>query len=186
MYSGKERSARAEAKPLRSDPLNTVLTLFNNVQLGSKTPLRIYSRVVCIYEDQQGRTRNFANPALHDATIAFFYTGPYQIARRQPDRFRTQLPILCLALVATAFHCVFDSLKKNGNSKSYPNFSSKEYSPIYRRMLSIIKETLDDEYHGPRLSAQLREWAEAGWAEHLKLDGGAAQTRHDHLQVILD
>ncbi|KAG0698611.1 hypothetical protein DFH29DRAFT_1002706 [Suillus ampliporus] len=84
------------------------------------------------------------------------------------------------------FHCIFDGLKKNGSGKCYPNFSSKEYLPIYRKMLRIIKDTLQDEYHGPRLLAQLREWAEAGWAENLKLDSGAAETRHDHLQVILD
>ncbi|KAG0698458.1 hypothetical protein DFH29DRAFT_1002832 [Suillus ampliporus] len=86
----------------------------------------------------------------------------------------------------TQFHCVFNGLKKNSSGKCYPNFSSKEYSPIYRKMLRIIKDTLQDEYHGPRLLVQLREWAEAGWAENLKLDGGAAETRHDHLQVILD
>ncbi|KAG1807236.1 hypothetical protein EV424DRAFT_1543952 [Suillus variegatus] len=136
--------------------------------------------------DENGKTRNFANPALRDTSIAFFYTGPYRIARRRPDQFRTQLPISCLALVATVFHCVFDGLEKNGSGKSYPNFSLKEYSPIYRKMLEIIKHTLQDEYHGPRLSAQLREWAEAGWAENLKLDGGAMEAKHDHLQVILD
>ncbi|KAG1793576.1 hypothetical protein EV424DRAFT_1548311 [Suillus variegatus] len=136
--------------------------------------------------DKNGKTRNFANPALRDTSIAFFYTGPYRIARRRPDQFRTQLPISCLALVATVFHCIFDGLEKNGSGKSYPNFSSKEYSPIYRKMLEIIKHTLQDEYHGPRLSAQLREWAEAGWAENLKLDGGAMEAKHDHLQVILD
>jgi hypothetical protein len=29
----------------------------------------------------------------------------------------------------------------------------------------MIKEVLDDGYHGPRLLAQLWEWAEAGWQE---------------------
>jgi hypothetical protein len=61
------------------------------------------------------------------------------------------------------FHCVLDGLGKNGNGKCYPNFSSKEYSPIYRKMLQMIKDILKDEYHGPKLLAQLREWAEAGW-----------------------
>ncbi|KAG1816746.1 uncharacterized protein BJ212DRAFT_1480605 [Suillus subaureus] len=84
------------------------------------------------------------------------------------------------------FHCVFDSLEKNGNGKRYPNFSSKEYSPIYWKILNIIKNTLKDEYHGPRLSAQLREWAKARWAKNLKLNGSAMEARHDHLQVILD
>ncbi|KAG1799691.1 uncharacterized protein HD556DRAFT_1439350 [Suillus plorans] len=136
--------------------------------------------------DQNGKTRNLAHPALRDTCIAFFYTGPYQIARRQPEKFCTQLPISCLALVATVFHCVFDGLEKNGNGKCYPNFSSKEYSPIYRKMIQIIKDTLKDEYHGPRLLEQLREWAEAGWAENIKLDGGAAEAKHDDLQVVLD
>ncbi|KAG1819013.1 uncharacterized protein BJ212DRAFT_1479142 [Suillus subaureus] len=136
--------------------------------------------------DENGRMRNFTNPALRDTSIAFFYTGPYWIAWRQPDQFRTQLPISCLALVATVFHCIFDGLEKNSSGKSYPNFSLKEYLPIYRKMLEIIKHTLQDKYFGPRLMAQLREWAEAGWAENLKLNGGAMEVRHDHLQVILD
>ncbi|KAG1889110.1 uncharacterized protein F5891DRAFT_1198682 [Suillus fuscotomentosus] len=79
------------------------------------------------------------------------------------------------------FHCVFDGFKKNRNSKCYPNFSSKEYSPIYHKLIQIIKDTLKDDYHGPRLLAQLREWAEAEWAENIKLDSGAAKTKHNDL-----
>lgn len=51
-------------------------------------------------EDCQGKTRNFAHPALREVAIAFFYTGPYQIAQRMPEIFRTELPLSCLALVA--------------------------------------------------------------------------------------
>ncbi|KAG1854493.1 hypothetical protein DFJ58DRAFT_914057 [Suillus subalutaceus] len=84
------------------------------------------------------------------------------------------------------FHCVFDGLEKNVMVTFIRIFSSKEYSPIYRKMLDIIKNTLKDEYHGPRLSAPTSRMGEAGWAENLKLDGGAMEARHDHLQVILD
>ncbi|KAG1822780.1 uncharacterized protein BJ212DRAFT_1296743 [Suillus subaureus] len=84
------------------------------------------------------------------------------------------------------FHCIFDGLEKNRNGKCYPNFSSKEYSPIYYKMIQIIDDTLKDEYHGPRLLAQLQEWTEAGWAENIKLNGGAAEAKHNDLQVILD
>ncbi|KAG2362825.1 hypothetical protein BDR07DRAFT_1609203, partial [Suillus spraguei] len=48
-------------------------------------------------------------------------------------------------------------------------------------MLQIIKDTLKDKYHGPRLLAQLREWAEAGWAENIKLDGSAAEFFATHI-----
>ncbi|KAG2132478.1 uncharacterized protein EDB93DRAFT_1255152 [Suillus bovinus] len=137
-------------------------------------------------KDQNGKMRNLAHPALCDTCIAFLYTGPYQIAWRQPEKFHMQLPILCLALVATVFHCVFDGLEKNGNGKCYSNFSLKEYSPIYHKMIQIIKDTLKDKYHGPRLLTQLREWAEAGWAENIKLNSGAAEAKHNDLQVVLD
>ncbi|KAG1894672.1 uncharacterized protein F5891DRAFT_1194977 [Suillus fuscotomentosus] len=113
--------------------------------------------------DEQGRTRNFAHPALHETVISFFYTGPYQIVRRMPEIFHTELPLSCLALVAAAFNCVLDGLAKNGHGKSYPNFSTKDYGPIYRRMLELLKCILKDVYHGPRLLAQLQEWAAAGW-----------------------
>ncbi|KAG1902257.1 uncharacterized protein F5891DRAFT_978955 [Suillus fuscotomentosus] len=135
--------------------------------------------------DDQGRTRNFAHPALREAVITFFYTGPYRIARRMPETFSTELPLSCLALVAAAFNCVFDGLVKNGHGKSYPNFSTKDYGPVYCRMLELLKHILEDAYHGPRLSAQLREWAAAGWAAAMNLEG-VVDARHDHLQILLD
>jgi hypothetical protein len=54
----------------------------------------------------QGKTRNFAHPALREAIVTFFYTGPYQIAGRRSDIFSKRLPLTCLALVGTAvfFH----------------------------------------------------------------------------------
>ncbi|KAG1895805.1 uncharacterized protein F5891DRAFT_983981 [Suillus fuscotomentosus] len=111
--------------------------------------------------DEYGKTRNFAHPALHDTVIIFFYMGPYRIARRQPDIFRNQLPVSCLAL----YNCVLDGLTKNSHSKYYPNFTAREYGPIYSKMVQMLKAILQDLYHGPRLLAQLREWAEAGWRE---------------------
>ncbi|KAG1890632.1 uncharacterized protein F5891DRAFT_1197909 [Suillus fuscotomentosus] len=113
--------------------------------------------------DEQGRIRNFAHPALRETVISFFYTGPYQIAQRMPEIFRTELLLSCLALVAAAFNCVLDGLAKNGHGKSYLNFSTKDYGPIYRQMLELLKCILKDVYHGPRLLAQLQEWAAAGW-----------------------
>ncbi|KAG2100473.1 uncharacterized protein F5147DRAFT_839244 [Suillus discolor] len=83
------------------------------------------------------------------------------------------------------FNCVFDGLVKNGHGKSYPNFSTKDYGPIYCRMLELLKHILEDAYHGPRLSAQLREWAAAGWAAAMNLEG-VVDARHDHLQILLD
>ncbi|KAG2079491.1 uncharacterized protein F5147DRAFT_819305 [Suillus discolor] len=135
--------------------------------------------------DDQGRTRNFARPALREAVIIFFYTGPYQIAQKMPETFSKELPLSCLALVAAAFNCVFDGLVKNGHGKSYPNFSTKDYGPVYCRMLKLLKHILEDAYHGPRLSAQLREWAAAGWAAAMNLEG-VVEARHDHLQILLD
>ncbi|KAG1883997.1 hypothetical protein F4604DRAFT_1919810 [Suillus subluteus] len=152
--------------------------------------------------DEQGRTRNFAHPALREAIILFFYTGPYQIAQRMPEIFHTELLLSCLALVAAVFNCVLDSLVKNRHGKSYPNFSTKDYSPVYCRMLKLLKAILEDVYHGPRLSAQLREWAAAGWqgsrlsdkfytdfhfyrAAAMDLKGNV-EVRHDHLQILLN
>ncbi|KAG2095261.1 uncharacterized protein F5147DRAFT_778704 [Suillus discolor] len=123
--------------------------------------------------DEQGRTQNFAHPARCETVISFFYTGPYRIARRMPEIFRTELPLSCLALVAAVFNCVLDGLAKNEHGKSYPNFSMKDYGPIYCRMLELLKYILEDAYHGPRLAA----------AMNLK---GVDEARHDHLQILLD
>ncbi|KAG1834305.1 hypothetical protein DFJ58DRAFT_847627 [Suillus subalutaceus] len=123
--------------------------------------------------DEMGKTRNFAHPALREVAIAFFYTGPYRITQRMPEIFRMELPLSCLALVAAVFNCVLDGLAKNGHGKSYPNFSSKDYSPIYNRMLVFLKDILGDAYHGPRLAAALN------------LEG-VVEAKHDHLQILLD
>ncbi|KAG1868172.1 hypothetical protein C8R48DRAFT_131700 [Suillus tomentosus] len=81
--------------------------------------------------DELGKTQNAAHPALREAVIAFFYTGSYRVARRRPDIFQTQLPLECLALVCTAVNCVLDGLKRNGNGKSIPKFTSKEYGAFW-------------------------------------------------------
>ncbi|KAG2084646.1 uncharacterized protein F5147DRAFT_841890 [Suillus discolor] len=132
---------------------------------------------LCFGVDDQGRTQNFAHPTLREAVIIFFYTGPYRIAQRMLETFSMELPLSCLALVAAAFNCVFDGLVKNGHGKSYPNFSTKDYGPVYCQMLKLLKHILEDAYHGPRLSAQL--------AGAMNLEG-VVEVRHDHLKILLD
>ena len=50
----------------------------------------------------QGKTKNFAHPALQQVITEFYYLGSYRIADKQPDLFRQSVPIPCLALVAAA------------------------------------------------------------------------------------
>ncbi|KAG1890594.1 uncharacterized protein F5891DRAFT_1212751 [Suillus fuscotomentosus] len=107
-------------------------------------------------KDELGKTKNFAHPGLREAAILFLY-----------------------------FNCVFDGLKKNGNGKTYPNFSSKDYLCIYNRMLRLLEDIMNDPYHGPKLVQRLREWAEAGWAEFCKLNS-TDTSKHIHLQIELD
>ncbi|KAG1796318.1 uncharacterized protein HD556DRAFT_1307060 [Suillus plorans] len=83
------------------------------------------------------------------------------------------------------YNCILDGLTKNGNGKYYPKFTARKYGPIYSKMVQMLDNILQDLYHGPRLLAQLREWTEAGWAASLRVDG-AVETRHNHLQIILD
>ncbi|KAG1875911.1 hypothetical protein C8R48DRAFT_669165 [Suillus tomentosus] len=146
---------------------------------------------LCNGVDELGKTRNFAHPGLREVTILFLYTGSYRIARRQPDIFKKEIPLTCLALVCTAvfssmlFNCIFDGLGKNGNGKSFPKFTAKEYKPIYKTMLDLLQTVMEDPYHGPRLVQQLRAWAEAGWEESCKLDGIDPSKRR-HLRIQLD
>ncbi|KAG0699467.1 hypothetical protein DFH29DRAFT_1001983 [Suillus ampliporus] len=108
-------------------------------------------------KDELGKTRNFAHPALCEATILFLY-----------------------------FNCILNGLKKNGNGKSYPDFSLKDYLPIYNRILELFNDKLmKDPYHGPKLMWQLHKWAEAGWAQSCKLNGNNT-SKHTHLQIKLD
>ncbi|KAG2115474.1 hypothetical protein DEU56DRAFT_761667 [Suillus clintonianus] len=125
------------------------------------------------------------DPALRQQDDTNHYSYGLGWTNRMPDIFRVQLPLSCLALVAAVFNCVLDGLAKNGHGKSYPNFSSKDYSPIYNQMLVFLEDILDDAHHGPRLTAQLREWAAAGWAAALNLEG-VVEAKHDHLKILLD
>ncbi|KAG1893883.1 uncharacterized protein F5891DRAFT_1195798 [Suillus fuscotomentosus] len=52
-------------------------------------------------KDELGKTKNFAHPGLRKAAILFFYVGSYHITHRRPDIFCKQIPLNCLALVAT-------------------------------------------------------------------------------------
>ncbi|KAG0695456.1 hypothetical protein DFH29DRAFT_880027 [Suillus ampliporus] len=142
-------------------------------------------RFLCYGLDELGKTRNFAHPALLEGTILFFYTGSYHIAHRRPAIFRKEVPLKCLALVCTVFHCVFQGLKKNSSGKCYSKFTSKEYESIYHSMLGLLDDVMKDPYHGPKLVQQLREWARIGWAEASKLNG-INTSKHCHLHVQLD
>ncbi|KAG1823932.1 uncharacterized protein BJ212DRAFT_1296450 [Suillus subaureus] len=113
--------------------------------------------------DELGETRNFAHLGLCKAAIVFLYTGPYHIAHWQPNIFRKEIPLTCLALVCTVLNCIFDGLVKNGNRKSFPKFTAKEYEPIYKTMLQLLQTVMEDLYHSPRLVQQLHAWAEARW-----------------------
>ena len=50
----------------------------------------------------QGKTNNFAHPALKEAAIKFFYTGSYHIANKHPNLFRNSISLSCLALIGAA------------------------------------------------------------------------------------
>ncbi|KAG2056651.1 hypothetical protein BDR06DRAFT_1005945 [Suillus hirtellus] len=152
---------------------------------NAATDLLDDSMFLCDGVDEFGKTKNFAHPGLREGAILFLYTGSYCIARRRPDIFRKEIPSTCLALICTTFNCVFDGLVKNGNRKSFLKFTAKEYEPIYKAMLKLLQDVMDDPYHGPRLAQQLRAWAEAGWTESCKLNGVDPSKRH-HLCIQLD
>ncbi|KAI6004881.1 hypothetical protein EDD15DRAFT_2359797 [Pisolithus albus] len=128
----------------------------------------------------QGKTRNFAHPAIKDVIHKFFYTGSYRIAHRRPDVFRTRIPNPCLATL----NCALDGYSKNGTGKWFPKFSAKAYASIYNALLGLIEETSKNPYHGPRLSEQLACWAREGWAALQQVD--MSVERHGHLQIVLD
>ncbi|KAG0693676.1 hypothetical protein DFH29DRAFT_1007045 [Suillus ampliporus] len=128
-------------------------------------------------KDELGKTRNFAHPALGEATILFLYVGSYHITHRRPDIFCKQVPLNSIVSLMAS---------KKGNGKSYPNFSSKDYLPIYNGMLKLLNNKLmKDPYHSPKLVRQLCEWAKAGWAQSCKLNSNNT-SKHTHLQIELD
>ncbi|KAG2065936.1 hypothetical protein BDR04DRAFT_1121502 [Suillus decipiens] len=84
------------------------------------------------------------------------------------DIFHNQLPMSCLAL----YNCILNGLVKNSHRKYYPKFTAREYGPIYSKMVQMLKDILQDLYHGPRTTS-------------LRVDR-AVGFQHDHLQITLD
>ncbi|KAG1726643.1 uncharacterized protein EDB91DRAFT_1086726 [Suillus paluster] len=103
----------------------------------------------------------------------------------RPAIFQKEVPLKCLALVCTAFHCVFQGLKKDGNGKCYSKFTSKEYESIFHSMLRLLNDVMKDPYHSPKLVQQLHEWAKVGWVEATKPDG-IDTSKHHHPRVQPD
>ncbi|KAI5980455.1 hypothetical protein F5J12DRAFT_789238 [Pisolithus orientalis] len=114
--------------------------------------------------NKNGKTRNFAHPALKEAVIQFYYTGTYQIVDKHPESFNNSVPLSCLALVAATYHCVLDGFVKNSTGKMMPQFSSKAYNSIVHGMMKVLNDILHNPYHGARLCDQLSQWVKEGWA----------------------
>ncbi|KAG2046226.1 hypothetical protein BDR06DRAFT_1014911 [Suillus hirtellus] len=146
---------------------------------GAAAGLKAGLKFLCDGVDEQGKTRNFANPALCDAIIMFMYTGPYRIVRRHPDIFSKQLPLSCLALVCAVFVCVLNGLIKNGSRQSFPKFTAKEYGPTYKSALKSLQDIMKDPYHGPKLVEQLQS------AACCKVDGNEVPHNVD-IEIMLD
>ncbi|KAI5981390.1 hypothetical protein F5J12DRAFT_900839 [Pisolithus orientalis] len=123
----------------------------------------------------QGKTRNFAHPALKEAVIQFYYTRTYQIVDKHPESFNNSVPLSCLALVAAVYHCVLDRFAKNSTGKMMPQFSGKAYN---------LNNILCNPYHGMRLCNQLSQWVKEGWAALQEVDLNVE--RYQHIQAVLD
>ncbi|KAG2047205.1 hypothetical protein BDR06DRAFT_1014073 [Suillus hirtellus] len=123
---------------------------------GAAAGLKAGSKFLHDGVDEQGKTQNFANPALRDAIITFMYTGPYRI-----------------------FVCVLDGLIKNGSGQSFPKFTAKEYGPTYKSALKSLQDIMKDPYHGPKLVEQLQ------LAACCKVDGDEAPHNVD-IKIMLD
>ncbi|KAI6142015.1 hypothetical protein BKA82DRAFT_4361475 [Pisolithus tinctorius] len=134
--------------------------------------------------DENGKTRNFAHPALKEAVIQFYYTGTYRIADKRPESFNNSVPLSCLALVAAAYHCVLDGFAKNGTGKTMPQFSGKAYNSIFHGMMKVLNDILRNPYHSARLRDQLSQWAKEGWAALQEVDSNVE--RYQHIQAVLD
>ncbi|KAG1765451.1 hypothetical protein EDD22DRAFT_951119 [Suillus occidentalis] len=152
---------------------------------NATTDLLDDSMFLCDGVDELGKTKNFAHPGLCEATILFLYTGSShcsQAAQYISEEDTINLLSSHLHNGIFLFNCVFNDLVKNGNGKSFLKFTAKECKPIYKAMLKLLNDVMDDPYHGPRLVQQLHAWAEAGWMESCKLDG-IDLSKHHHLCI---
>ncbi|KAF8425725.1 hypothetical protein L210DRAFT_3653115 [Boletus edulis BED1] len=133
--------------------------------------------------NQQGKTNNFAHPALMEVAIRFFYTGSYRIADKRPDQFRKAIPLACIALAGAAINCVLDGFAKNGavTLKTIPQFSGKEYRSTFLTMSKMLNEILRHPYHGRKLHKQVGKWGEEGWAVLYQVDTDVERDNHLHL-----
>jgi hypothetical protein len=116
------------------------------------------------YHHQQNRTDNFAHPAPIDLCKQFYYNSADSLAFLFPDEFRT-LPKTCLAMACTCvgFLLLFfarglTSLQLINCVQEWQhgeftgtNFCAEQYASVYDGIMYLIDQTLEDEYHGPKL-----------------------------------
>lgn len=53
----------------------------------------------------QGRTNNFAHPALSGLVVDFFYGGEKSVGKHFPEVFVEEVPRVAVAIAATAVTC---------------------------------------------------------------------------------
>ena len=74
---------------------------------GMDENVRTCLKFIPFVSKTQGKTRNFAHPALKATIVKFFYTGSYRIVHCRPDIFRSCIPNTCLAVICTAVFFFF-------------------------------------------------------------------------------
>ncbi|KAH7920651.1 hypothetical protein BV22DRAFT_1050184 [Leucogyrophana mollusca] len=109
--------------------------------------------------DEQGRSTNFAANAIREGCTFFYRNGRHSL-KRAPE-LASSVPHYGLVLVCLAVKCTLRGYAEHGYDK-IPDFSVDIYSPEAKNMKTLLDSVLADEYHGPKLEKQLRDWAAYG------------------------
>jgi len=124
----------------------------------------------------QGRTNNLTNKAIAEISTLFYYSAN-GLAHLFPGVFKSEVPELGVALVATAVcasqiimtnskHCLFQvkcvlDEWRGGQHKNVP-FTAQEYRAVYQAIVELIKQIQGNEYHKNKFLAARRSWAQDG------------------------
>ncbi|KAF5314358.1 hypothetical protein D9619_011737 [Psilocybe cf. subviscida] len=119
--------------------------------------------------DANGKTANFAHPALKALVHEVFYKPKDGLARLYPTSFNDTVPIVAVLLAATAISCALaEHLTYEFGQISPIDFTAATYESTYDALEGAYNKICSNAYHNRALHLRLREWARSGINMYVK------------------
>ncbi|KAI6037259.1 hypothetical protein PISMIDRAFT_106956, partial [Pisolithus microcarpus 441] len=108
-----------------------------------------------------GKTSNFAHDVLKYVCLSVYYSNSVK-SLCQFTEFQQYVPYKALLLVAVIIHEVLCIYKMHGFIPKESKLNSKALNSAFKMMVPKLEAVISHAYHGPKLNAMLKEWANLG------------------------